>query len=107
MDYTIGESTTLDVEGIQTVESLFPDVIAECGQVVYHLTNIVAADYDSDLIVTDLGRTGFSERLQSTDYASLALSEGLSHKIGLSIDIDPAAFNLPAQVYYLQYSAQL
>ena len=89
------------------MESLFPEVITECGEVVYHLTNIVAADYDADSTITDLGRLGFSERLQSTDYASLALSEGLSHKIGLSIDIDPAAFNLPAQVYYLQYSAQL
>jgi len=80
-------------------------VIAECGKVVYHLTNIVAADFDSDSTVTDLGRTGFSERLQSTDYDSLAAAWGLSHKVDLKIDIDPATFNLPAQVYYLQYSA--
>ena len=45
------------------MESLFPDVIAECGEVVYHLTNIVAADFDSDSTVTDLGSAGFSQRL--------------------------------------------
>ena len=89
------------------MESLFPDVIAECGEVVYHLTNIVAADFDSYSTVTDLGSAGFSERLQSTDYDSMAASVGLSHKVDLKIDIDPVSFDLPAQVYYLQYSAQL